>query len=126
MIRASVVGLLAVLLGGFFMSGCLAPAPITPAVAETAAVVLPAQGAGMECGEQDRVIANVATKYGERQIASGTIDRYNALAVYVSESGSFTMLILTGHGLACLLSAGEDWEYWGLRPVEPKPEMRDG
>lgn len=78
---------------------------------------------GLMCGARGQMIETLNKVYGEKLVTTATIDS-NALAVYASESGSFTILIIDTEGRACVLAGGHDWQQW--KREKPKPETRDG
>lgn len=78
-----------------------------------------AQPLHLPCAPKQTVIERLNEQFDERQVGSGTIDG-NALAVFVSESNSFTIIIFTGNGFGCVLAGGEDWETWDLPPKKPE------
>lgn len=73
---------------------------------------LPVQGApgGAMCGERRQVVSRLAEKYGETRRGYGLQQGAAVVEVYASgDTGSWTILLSTPNGLACLLAAGQNW-----------------
>ncbi|MEL6482149.1 MAG: hypothetical protein AAFQ75_11915 [Pseudomonadota bacterium] len=64
----------------------------------------------MFCGERDKIVADLARKYGETRRSYGLSRSQGVIEVYASESGSWTILITRRDGLSCLMAAGEAYE----------------
>lgn len=74
---------------------------------------LPAAGATqaqMVCGVRAAIVAAITGKYGEAPKAIGIAGQKNLAELFVSKSGSWTMLITQPHGPTCILATGESWE----------------
>ncbi|MEO0426443.1 MAG: hypothetical protein AAF160_03270 [Pseudomonadota bacterium] len=78
-------------------------------LALTAAPEAAAQGR-MFCGEREKIIGDLARKYGETRRSYGLARNQGVIEVYASESGSWTILITRPGGIACLMAAGEAYE----------------
>jgi hypothetical protein len=70
---------------------------------------LPAQ-AQLVCGGHDDVIAGLAHAFQQRQIGYGVVGQAAIVEIYVSASGTWTMLITDVTGQSCILATGEGWE----------------
>lgn len=71
------------------------------------------------CGPYGLVSKGLADQYDEMPIVSGTIGKDSNLRImqaWVSEAGSWTILITFPTGRSCIIGAGQDWEY---TPHEP-------
>ncbi|MEL6767320.1 MAG: hypothetical protein AAFP17_09075 [Pseudomonadota bacterium] len=64
----------------------------------------------MFCGKRDKIIADLARKYGETRRSYGLSPSQGVIEVYASESGSWTILITRRDGMSCLIAAGEAYE----------------
>ncbi len=61
------------------------------------------------CGPHDSMTATLAAQYKESQAARATVA--DALVeLFVSEAGTWTMLVTNGSGVSCILAAGDGWE----------------
>lgn len=79
-----------------------------------------AQAAPMVCGRHENLVSYLATTYQENLDSIGLTDGGLLLEVFVSSEGSWTILITTPQGLACLLASGSSWE---SLPPPHKPEV---
>ncbi|MHA3913830.1 hypothetical protein [Halovulum sp. GXIMD14793] len=75
--------------------------------------------AQQHCGERSAIVEHLSTKYGEQLIGVG-LERRNAMVeLYVSETGTYTVLVSFPNGRACLVVSGEHWQ---IRPLQPAGE----
>lgn len=58
----------------------------------------------------------LAQRYGEQAIAEATSGRH-ALHVFWSSAGTYSVVVTTPHGFACIVAAGQDWEF-----LKPSPD----
>lgn len=72
---------------------------------------IPAQAFAQDliCFDRTTLIAQLADRYGERQLVRAMEERGRMLEVYVGESGSWTMLIVTPEMKACIVATGQQW-----------------
>ncbi|MDH3194739.1 MAG: hypothetical protein OEL78_00350 [Hyphomicrobiales bacterium] len=63
-----------------------------------------------QCGPHRRIVEVLAGKYGEAPRAIGSVSRNHLMEVYVSETGSWTILVTSADGNACIIASGGDWE----------------
>ena len=63
-----------------------------------------------QCGPHARIVEVLAGKYGEAPKAIGAIDLNRFMEIYVSDAGSWTVLMTTTNGYSCIIAAGGDWE----------------
>lgn len=112
---------LAPLIGAFALTCSFA------AVAQTPAQTLaPASAPGIEvvpdssvaaqpsevttCGPRDEIVAQLGSVFQEAPSGMGMIDRTAVVEVFVSESGTFTILASGTDGTSCILASGEGWD----------------
>ena len=69
-----------------------------PALAETS------------CGPRADIVAKLAQEFHEDQQAVGFVNENAVLEVFVSGSGTWTIIATSTDGKSCLISAGQDWE----------------
>jgi len=62
------------------------------------------------CGKRDDIVKSLADQFDERPQAVGLVDEDAVLEVFVSDSGSWTILATGTDGNSCLVSSGESWE----------------
>ena len=82
----------------FLAAGFLA---LTPAIASAQFAM---------CGERAQIIDQLKTKYNENRQAVGLISNNGAAELFVSEKGTWTMLVTDQAGITCILAAGDAWD----------------
>ena len=66
--------------------------------------------AQLVCGGHDDVIAGLTQAFQQRQIGYGVVGQAAIVEIYVSTSGTWTLLITDVNGQSCILAIGEGWE----------------
>lgn len=62
------------------------------------------------CGERDRIVGELEQHFDESITAVGLVDDNAVVEVFVSSSGTWTIIATGTDGMSCVLSAGEGWE----------------
>ena len=62
------------------------------------------------CGERAAIIDQLKSKYQESRQAVGLISDNGAAELYVSEKGTWTMLVTLPTGKSCIIAAGHSWD----------------
>lgn len=62
------------------------------------------------CGEREAVVAELAQVFQEQPMAIGQVDDRAVVEIFVSDSGTWTILATGTDGLSCIVSAGENFE----------------
>jgi hypothetical protein len=62
------------------------------------------------CGDHRELVAYLGEKYQERQFAYGTVGNVAIMEVYVSQAGTWTVVVTDPVGKSCILAAGDGWE----------------
>ncbi|MDJ0686441.1 MAG: hypothetical protein QNJ84_17280 [Alphaproteobacteria bacterium] len=62
------------------------------------------------CDSHSAVIEKLENTYRETRAGVGLASNGAVAQLYVSESGSWTMLLTNARGVACLIAAGQGWE----------------
>lgn len=78
-----------------------------------AALVLSVQSATAQaptCGPHEAVVQSLAQQYREQPQSVGVIDSNTVLEVFVSDAGTWTIVVTDTAGRSCVLSAGEGWD----------------
>ena len=84
-------------------------APIA-ALALAASLSTPAD-AQMVCGQRDKIIQQLESKYGETRRSVGLQQGRGLVEVFASEeTGSWTILVTDPRGMSCLMAAGEAFQ----------------
>lgn len=102
---------------------------ITLAAAIGAAVLLGFAGAPkaqhfpVGCSERERIVDYLGSRFGETLQGAGRQSPDTVMELYVSETGSWTVIITRPDGTSCPLAVGEDWRQLKgeERLAEPAP-----
>lgn len=79
-------------------------------------------GPARQCAPHDRVIARLATRYGEVRQAFGLAGNDQVIEIFSSaETGTWTIIITGADGTSCLVAAGDSFEALAASPA-PKGE----
>jgi hypothetical protein len=62
------------------------------------------------CAQRDNIVNTLDAQYKESPRAVGLVSKEAVLEVFVSESGSWTLVVTNPQGLSCVLAAGQSWE----------------
>jgi hypothetical protein len=75
------------------------------------------------CGDRAQTAEHLQKAYGEVKIADGISGAgAGVMELYASDTGSWTLLVNTPGGLACLISVGSEWQFWMPEKAKPKTE----
>lgn len=85
-----------------------------------AAFSMSAAQAQMLCGERAELVKALAEGHNEILVGEGLTSRGVVMEIFVSESGSWTILGTNPQGLTCFVNSGENWET--VKPVKPSQE----
>jgi len=69
-----------------------------------------------QCAPHGPMTAMLATRYLEAPKAIGAVSGNHVMEVYVSAAGSWTLLVTSAQGYACILASGSDWEDVSFQP----------
>jgi hypothetical protein len=81
-----------------------------------ALVAVPAR-AQVICGGHDYLVARLAEAFEEKRLGYGVAGEAAIFEVFVSASGSWTILMTDVKNQSCILAAGEGWEDTLATPV---------
>ena len=62
------------------------------------------------CGDRGKIIDQLQTKYSEAPVSIGIMANGSVIEIYVSDEGTFTVLITNPAGATCLVASGNSWE----------------
>ena len=62
------------------------------------------------CGEREAIVKSLAEQFKERPQAVGVVDKNAVMEIFVSETGSWTIIATGTDGNSCLVSSGEGWQ----------------
>ena len=74
-----------------------------------ALAVSPVQ-AQVVCGGHSDLVAGLAQAFQEKQVGYGVVGQKAVIEIYVSASGTWTMLITGVKDRSCILATGDGWE----------------
>lgn len=69
-----------------------------------------AQEQNAPCAQRDNIVNTLDAQYKEAPRAIGLVSKEAVLEVFVSETGSWTLVVTNPQGLSCVLAAGQSWE----------------
>ena len=76
-------------------------------------LILPATPAQAQrvCGKRTEIVRQLGEKYGETRRSMGLANGRGMVEIFASdETGSWTILITSPQGNACLMAAGDTWQ----------------
>ena len=62
------------------------------------------------CAERNNVIDTLGSQYKESPRAIGLVSKEAVLEVFVSDTGTWTVVVTDPQGVSCVLAAGQSWE----------------
>jgi hypothetical protein len=74
------------------------------------AAVTSASALEIQCAKHNQMVGLLAKKYSENPVATGTVNEDRFMQLFVSAAGSWTILVTTTNGEACIVAAGQNWE----------------
>ncbi len=92
------------------------------AIAAASALLLSAQSANAQqvCAPHEKAALHIEEKFDEQVVGRGlTPDGKAMVELFVSESGSWTVLISDPSGRSCVVAGGESWQRIPLLVGDP-------
>jgi hypothetical protein len=83
---------------------------ICAAVAIAAMSPVPVEAQTALCGKRTAIVDALKTKYNETRQAMGIVGTDSVVELYISEAGTWTMLVTSASGLTCVMAAGHSWD----------------
>jgi hypothetical protein len=62
------------------------------------------------CGDRSKLISALDAKYKEGLSGFGVTGGSQLVEIYVSETGTFTVVMTNSKGISCVIAAGDSWE----------------
>ncbi len=62
------------------------------------------------CGARAQIVEQLKTKYKEAPKAVGIVSDNGVAELFVSEKGTWTMLMTLASGKSCIIAAGHSWD----------------
>lgn len=63
-----------------------------------------------QCNMREAMVKQLSEQYGEKPAAVGQVDQQSLVEIFVSENGTWTILVTGTDGGSCVLAAGESWD----------------
>jgi len=70
----------------------------------------PAAALGPPCGPRQAVAERLKKDHGEMSVSEGVLGREAVLEVFVSKTGSYSVVVTKTNGISCIIVVGENWE----------------
>lgn len=84
---------------------------VTAALGVALSLPQPAPAQSRTCAERSQVVERLAERFGETLQSMGMHSNDGVMEVYASEAtGTWTILVTSPDGTACLIAAGQMWE----------------
>lgn len=80
------------------------------AVAAPASAGQSAQTQNMACAPRNELVGQLGQQFRENQKAVGTLGDKAIMEVFVSQSGTWTILATDTAGTSCIIAAGKSWD----------------
>jgi len=68
------------------------------------------QASAAICSERKKFTSFLSEKYNEVPKAVGLVSNTGMMEVYVSEKGTWSILMTSPNGITCLIAAGNNWQ----------------
>lgn len=62
------------------------------------------------CGQRTQIVEQLKTRYKEAPQAVGVVSDSGVAELFVSEKGTWTMLMTLTNGKSCIIAAGHSWD----------------
>ncbi len=76
--------------------------------------------AQFQCGAPAEIVSALSERFGEASAARGVTAGGRLLRLFVSEAGTWTILIVLPDGRACVVGHGDGWQRNPALPVVPR------
>jgi len=73
---------------------------------------VPAPAVAGTCANHNDIARQLNSKFKEKRRAFGLIGTGRMMEVFVSQKGSWTMIITSANKVSCVVAAGNSWEQW--------------
>jgi len=73
----------------------------------------------IQCAKHNQMVGLLTKKFSEAPLATGTVNQDRYMQLFVSASGSWTIIITKADGESCILAAGENWERLAIKDQRP-------
>lgn len=88
---------------------------VAAALVVASAIAAPAlggenRGGAVKCAAHKAMVQLLTKKYSETPMGVGTVNQDRFMQLFVSERGSWTILVTKTNGESCIVAAGKNWE----------------
>ena len=73
-------------------------------------LLAPPAMAGPPCGRHEEMTKALAERFSERRGGAGLTREGKMIEVFISDQGTWTILMSQATGLSCMMAAGSDWQ----------------
>jgi hypothetical protein len=74
------------------------------------------------CMDHKSLTGYLNDKFDEQPKAIGLVEARNLMEVFVSQKGTWTIVMTSTQGVSCIIAAGDTWEDVKLAFVKEQPE----
>jgi hypothetical protein len=64
----------------------------------------------IQCADHGLILNMLKKKYGEDPVAVGTVNQDRFMQIFVSQKGTWSVVVTKTDGNACIVAAGKNWE----------------
>lgn len=65
---------------------------------------------GTSCADRAQMQQFLTRTFRERQVGHGMVDAKMIMEIYVSDSGTWTVMVTNTDGIACIIATGDEWD----------------
>lgn len=69
------------------------------------------------CTSRQAMVKALKGKYHEKRRGMGVVSNVGVMEIYVSATGTWTVVMNMTNGMSCIVAAGRDWEEMAIKPV---------
>ena len=73
------------------------------------------------CLTHDDLVSHLTQRFGERRVSIAATTGGALIELFVSQSGSWTILGTMPGGPTCVVATGDYWEWIGMSPTRSRP-----
>ena len=84
-------------------------------------VAAPVSAQQAKCAPRAAILSSLGSSYSEAPVGVGVTQQGALVEVLASDSGSWSIIVSSADGVACLVAAGEGWRV--LTPAAPEDPM---
>lgn len=97
------------LLVAFFVSGCSSRIAAESGEIPEQVQTTPSAASPL-CGKRSAFVTQLKKRYAETPVSIGLASNGSMIEVFVSPSGSFSILVSRPEGISCMVTSGDNWQ----------------